>query len=133
MAEQIRVLASTDDIPSRMFPGWLSATVGQHSGGALSGEGIVHVPLPTRIADTYLGVLKLGRVLGGMKKPDRQAMLVDLRVRHAELLPTQEVLAELSHAEDALTVGEFCDIFCKPFDVKLDSELVWPVETELVY
>uniref|UniRef100_A0A7R9YNY5 Uncharacterized protein n=3 Tax=Diacronema lutheri TaxID=2081491 RepID=A0A7R9YNY5_DIALT len=133
MALEVRVLASTDDIPARLFPAWLSSTVGQHSGGSLRGEGVVHVPMPARIADAYTGVLKLGRALGSAKKADRDAMLNDLRIRHAAALPTQEVLAEVSQADDALAVDEFVDIFCRPIDIKLDREVVWPIETEIVY
>lgn len=133
VAAEIRVLASTDDIPSRMFPAWLSSMVGQHGGGAAAGDGVARVPLPTRIAETYLSMLKIGRALGSAREADRATMLADLRARHGALLPTQEVLAEVSHAEDALTVGEFCDVFCRPIDIKLDREIVWPIETELVY
>ena len=133
MAREVRVLPSTDDTPPPHFPARLSSTVGQHSGGSLRGEGVVHVPMPARIADAYTGVLKLGRALGSAKKADRDAMLNDLRIRHAAALPTQEVLAEVSQADDALAVDEFVDIFCRPIDIKLDREVVWPIETEIVY
>ncbi|KAJ1630721.1 hypothetical protein T492DRAFT_1001391 [Pavlovales sp. CCMP2436] len=129
---EVRVLACTDDIPSRMFTGWQSSIVGQHSASAAPSEGVIHVPLPTRIADTYISLLKLGRALAHAKGPEREGMLADLRTRHAETLPTQNLLSEVAQAEDALKVAEFVHIFTKPIDIKLNRE-VWPVETELVY
>jgi hypothetical protein len=89
------------------------------------------VPLPTRIADTYISLLKLGRALAHAKLHEREGMLADLRTRHSETLPTQDVLSEVAQAEDALTVAEFVHIFTNP--IELDREVVWPVETELVY
>jgi hypothetical protein len=133
MVEDIRMLASTDDVPSRLFPGWLSSSVGQHSSGPPPPDGGLHIPMPTRIADTYTSMLKLGRALTHAKKQERESMLSDLRTRHAESLPTQETVTEVSHADDTLTVSEFVDIFCKPIDIKLDREIVWPIETELTY
>lgn len=129
---EVRVLASSDDIPSRLFPGWLSSTVGQHSGGATPADAI-HVPMPRRIADTYIALLKLGRALIGAKKPDRDNMLNDLRTRYAETLPTQESVTEVATAEDALLIDEYIEVFCKPLDIRLDRELVWPIENELIY
>jgi len=122
---EARIVASTEDVPSRCFEGW-------HAAFVKSGTSTSHMdPVDsTTIVKDATGVnafmRKVGISLMGLPEEERKRRLSALS-KHYEDMPAPELVLALVPAEDAPTFDEYLSIFDAPLNVDLDSEQVWPM------
>ncbi len=118
------VLASTEDISDRVFNMSYSTFLNEASGTGIlieNSEGLIKIASEVNIA-----ILKLGEKLSILPEEEAEEVLANVRTQNPSF-PTQETVAAIIEAEDSPSVDDFIEIFGKPVDVCLDSELAWPV------
>lgn len=125
LLREARIIAFTEDVPSRAFAGWRAAYVSGGIGDAITPDDArAAVDLAS---STNLAMLKLGGHLSTISETDARGLLANLKGKRPDLLPAGgEQLLGLLAGDDAPTLDEFLAIFDEPIDVDLDSEKVWP-------
>lgn len=121
----------SEDCPTRAFVSWSYRSVTLKSEIVdLEGED----PVSTSY-DVYSKLVRLGQQLteADLTHADISAALDNLRQRYSEFLPSNDRIKKLCEMEGLTTLEEYLDLFDAPFDVPLESELVWPAPKSLVY
>lgn len=122
----VRVLVSSEDVPERAFPFWASRLV-----GAARNESFDSATdqVEELVADTYLNVLKIGSRLSTLPKTEINSHLDNLRKNFREAIPHEERLAGFIESDKAVALDVFLDIYDAPVDLKLESDLTWPLRS----
>jgi len=130
--ETVRVLASSEDCPSRAFVSWSyrSVNLKAEMSLVLDEEDVVGTSY-----ETYSKLVQLGQQLNDadLTHADISAALDNLRQRYADFIPSNERLKALTSVPGITTLEEYLDIFDAPIEVALDRELVWPPPPALEY
>ncbi|KAF5836805.1 hypothetical protein DUNSADRAFT_5384 [Dunaliella salina] len=122
---EARVIASTEDIPSRCFEGWHAAFVssGSHASQMDPVDSTTIVKDATEVNNF---MRKVGPSLLGLSEIELRRKLYALESFFDDV-PAPELVLALVPAEDAPTLDEYLDIFDVPLSIDLDSEQVWPM------
>ncbi|CAG5117651.1 unnamed protein product, partial [Candidula unifasciata] len=85
------------------------------------------------IVDFLTQVLKLGVYLYKQPKLSLRGVMDSLHEKVPDCLPQQSIVHYLLEESDSsmITPEEFINIYEKPFDTSLESDMVWPVTTHL--
>lgn len=130
--DNVRVLASSEDCPSRAFVSWSyrSVNLKPEMSIALDEDDVVGT-----CYETYSKLVQLGHRLNDadLSHADISAALDNLRQRYAEFIPSNERLKAFTGLKGVTTLQEYLEIFDAPIEVNLDRELVWPPPPALEY
>nr|KAI8731579.1 testis-expressed protein 47 [Biomphalaria glabrata] len=85
------------------------------------------------IVELLIQLLKLGAYLHKQPKLNLKNAMDSLHEKVSDLLPQQSVVHYLLEENDSsmMTPLEFIDLYRKPFDTYLESDMVWPIPTRL--
>lgn len=128
----VRVLASSEDCPSRAFVSWSYRSVSLKAEPKvdLDGDDVAGVAY-----EVYSKLVALGKELTNqdLTHADISAALDTLRQRYADYIPTNERIKAIVALDGIPKLEEYMEIFDAPVDVDLESELVWPHPPSLKY
>lgn len=126
----MRIISSTEDIPSRVFSKWFCTFCGAPTSDKI--ESIPAEELVNKASEVNLNFIKFGKQLCLMNQPEQESALRDLRSAYFEIPSTQQVMA-LATSTEAPSLEEFMEIYDSPIDVDLDSENVWPMQVPITF
>eukprot|EP00745_Piridium_sociabile_P027320 TRINITY_DN44059_c0_g3_i2.p1 TRINITY_DN44059_c0_g3~~TRINITY_DN44059_c0_g3_i2.p1 ORF type:complete len:250 (-),score=65.00 TRINITY_DN44059_c0_g3_i2:347-1096(-) len=126
-----KILVISHDIPQRQYQGWGFRTLDIVEPGLEAYE-----PGDTSenlVVDLLTQLLRLGNFLAKQPKLNLKNAMDSLHDKVPELLPQQAVVHYLLEDNDPciMTPGEYVEMYEQPFDITLDSDLVWPLPTRL--
>eukprot|EP00798_Chlamydomonas_sp_ICE-L_P001595 gene1595-32983_t len=124
---EARVVASTEDIPVRVYSAWNAAFVNTASSADVMDPADA-ATLVKNASEINAFVRKVGPTLSNLSESDVQRRLSAME-SYYEDAPNPEVILSLVPSEEAPTMLEYLDIFDSPVNVDLDSEQVWPLPT----
>ncbi|KAK3284530.1 hypothetical protein CYMTET_7826 [Cymbomonas tetramitiformis] len=126
----MKIISSTEDIPSRAFQKWYCSFVNsqtqEHYDGD-EGESLVNVA-----SDANIALIKLGKHVSALGQRDADSSMESLRTSYPDL-PQIDPFMIVCHSEEAPSVREFLDIYDSPVDIDLESENVWPMPVPLTF
>jgi len=126
-----KILVISHDITTRQYQGWSFRTLDIMEPGMDSYETSESVENLT--VELLSQLLKLGSFLARQPKLNLKSAMDSLHDKVPELLPQQAVVNFLIEDNDPciMTPAEYVQLHDQPFDVVLDSDLVWPLPTRL--
>nr|XP_022317059.1 testis-expressed protein 47-like isoform X2 [Crassostrea virginica] len=131
LVENAKILVISHDIQNRLYQQW---SFRQLDIVAARIESIDSNESTDKIViDLVTQLLKLGNALAKTPKLNLKNVMDSLHEKLPDLLPQQAVLHYLMEDEDPcmITLEEYINLEEQPFDVVLESELVWPLPTRL--
>eukprot|EP01063_Lacrimia_lanifica_P019950 TRINITY_DN27346_c0_g1_i1.p1 TRINITY_DN27346_c0_g1~~TRINITY_DN27346_c0_g1_i1.p1 ORF type:complete len:268 (+),score=133.79 TRINITY_DN27346_c0_g1_i1:61-804(+) len=131
-AKDVVIAAYTDDIGQRSFSKWTFVEQGQQGNCKVQKR----EKLKVMIVDVTNALCELGGLIYHKEKLQMMQFLSALKTTHPDILPTSsqiEVIYSKPGIEYCLTLDEFTELFCKPVDLKLHGELIWPPQPPLEY
>eukprot|EP01112_Ceratiomyxa_fruticulosa_P011037 TRINITY_DN2963_c1_g1_i1.p1 TRINITY_DN2963_c1_g1~~TRINITY_DN2963_c1_g1_i1.p1 ORF type:complete len:234 (-),score=30.78 TRINITY_DN2963_c1_g1_i1:91-792(-) len=129
---EVKIVASTEDVPERAFFGWHSRVLS--TGRTVpSNNNQTVVDYEPEIehsdilaAETYLNLIKLGRRLSQIRdKSDLDTALDSLRTNFRNFIPSNDRLLSILQLQDIFSLEEFIELYCSPTNLDLDTEIVW--------
>jgi len=127
---KVRIISSTEDVPSRAYTQWMTAFFkGDDVGKPTPLEDEV---LVDRASDVNLGLIKLGKTLADMSQKELETALGSLETAFLELPAVSTVLGLVTHSS-VPDLEEYLDIFDTPVDIDLDSEQIWPAPLPITF
>lgn len=126
----MKVISSTEDIPSRAFPKWYSSFVDSPTSGHYDGD--EGESLVNTASEVNIALIKLGKHLSGLGQRDADSSMESLRTAYPDL-PQIDPFMIVCNSEEAPSVQEFLDIYDSPVDIDLESENVWPMPVPLTF
>ncbi|XP_022317059.2 testis-expressed protein 47-like isoform X2 [Crassostrea virginica] len=131
LVENAKILVISHDIQNRLYQQWSFRQldiVAARIESLDSNESTDKV-----VIDLVTQLLKLGNALAKTPKLNLKNVMDSLHEKLPDLLPQQAVLHYLMEDEDPcmITLEEYINLEEQPFDVVLESELVWPLPTRL--
>ncbi|XP_060565722.1 testis-expressed protein 47-like [Ruditapes philippinarum] len=129
--EQAKILIVSHDVSTRLYQQWNFRTLDIQAArmeSYESSEGADKI-----IIDLLSQLLKLGSKLAIIPKIAFKSTLDSLHEKFPDLLPQQAHIHFLLEENDSTMImpEEYLDMYEKPFDVTLESEMVWPLPTKL--
>ncbi|XP_053386544.1 testis-expressed protein 47-like isoform X2 [Mercenaria mercenaria] len=129
--EQAKILIVSHDISTRLYQQWNFRTLDIQAArmeSYESSEGADKI-----IIDLLSQLLKLGSKLAIIPKIAFKSTLDSLHEKFPDLLPQQAHIHFLLEENDSTMIlpEEYLEMYEKPFDVTLESEMVWPLPTKL--
>ncbi|XP_052820173.1 testis-expressed protein 47-like isoform X2 [Mya arenaria] len=129
--EDAKILIISHDIPSRLYQQWNFRTLDIQAArmeSYESSEGADRI-----ILDMLGQLLKLGNKLAITPKVSFKTTLDQLHEKFPDLLPQQAHLHYLMEENDQVMISpdEYMSQRSRPFDITLESEMVWPLPTKL--
>ncbi|XP_069124645.1 testis-expressed protein 47-like isoform X2 [Argopecten irradians] len=126
-----KILIISHDIPHRLYGQWSFRTLDIQAARMESYDS--NESTDKIVIDLLTQLLKLGNHLAKTPKQNLKNLMDSLHERVPDLLPQQGVLHYLCEDNDPCIIRpqDYLDMYEKPFDVVLDSELVWPLATRL--
>mmetsp|Transcript_27347 Transcript_27347/g.64893 ORF Transcript_27347/g.64893 Transcript_27347/m.64893 type:complete len:172 (-) Transcript_27347:35-550(-) len=130
--QDLKILASMQDIPSRAFPMWGSRIL---TPAKAIGDPIVPdlEQIPTLVSEMSLQIQRMGHKLQDLATDERRLALDALKNKFAEFVPRVEDILGLVECADLPSLAEYLQIYYSPVSLALDSELVWPLPPALTY
>mmetsp|Transcript_35174 Transcript_35174/g.80227 ORF Transcript_35174/g.80227 Transcript_35174/m.80227 type:complete len:234 (-) Transcript_35174:123-824(-) len=127
-----KLLSTMQDIPARVFPMWGSRIL---TPAKVPGEPLVPEKdqIPVLVPEMSLQLQKMGHKLQEMGTDERRLALDALKNKFAEFVPRVEDVMGLIESPDVPTISQYLDIYYRPIELALDSELVWPLPPPLTY
>lgn len=128
--EEAKILVISHDINSRLYQQWNFRTLDIQAARMESYE---TSEADRVIMDLLSQLLKLGHKLAITPKISLKQTLDSLHDKYPDLLPQQAHLNYLMEENDDCMIlpEEYIDMYREPFDVTLESEMVWPLPTKL--
>ncbi|XP_063445141.1 testis-expressed protein 47-like isoform X1 [Mytilus edulis] len=128
---QVKILVISHDIPERLYQNWMFKTLEIQSARLDSYDSSESTD--KIVLDCLIQLLKLGNHVAKIPKGNFKNSFDQLHSKCADLLPQQAMLHFLLEEDDCsmMTVKEYLNMYEQPYDVVLDSELVWPLPTRL--
>eukprot|EP01060_Flectonema_neradi_P014341 TRINITY_DN21037_c0_g1_i1.p1 TRINITY_DN21037_c0_g1~~TRINITY_DN21037_c0_g1_i1.p1 ORF type:complete len:236 (+),score=39.00 TRINITY_DN21037_c0_g1_i1:61-768(+) len=127
------VIAShTDDIGNRAYSKWVHCE--QSNVG--NTKNVVRDQLKVIIVDILTNLSELGSMIYQKERLQMMQFLTGLKSTHPDILPTASQIDALTTTpgkDYCLTVSEFCELYCRPVDLKLHPELIWPPHPPLAF
>eukprot|EP00296_Roombia_truncata_P000657 JP436342.1.p1 GENE.JP436342.1~~JP436342.1.p1 ORF type:complete len:233 (-),score=10.90 JP436342.1:111-809(-) len=126
--ESCKVLVSTQDIASRVFPIWggklisLPRSDANHDGND---------KVTQMVSDVYGNLIRLGKKLSALDESEVRQNMDALRSKYTDLLPMNDEVGVFLASKGCTDLTMFLDIYDRPIDLVLDSELVWPIPQPL--
>ncbi|XP_056017227.1 testis-expressed protein 47-like isoform X2 [Ostrea edulis] len=129
--ENAKILLISHDIQNRLYQQWsfrqldiVAARIESHDSNESSDKIVI---------DLSTQLLKLGNALAKTPKLNLKNVMDSLHEKLPDLLPQQAVLHYLMEDDDPcmISLEEYINLEEHPFDVVLESELVWPLPTRL--
>ncbi|KAK7112772.1 testis-expressed protein 47-like isoform X2 [Littorina saxatilis] len=126
-----KILVISHDIPQRQYQGWCFRTLDIVEPGLEAYEATDTTENLT--VDLLSQLLRLGSFLAKQPKLNLKSTMDSLHDKVPELLPQQAIVHFLLEDNDPciMTPQEYVNIHDRPFDITLDSDLVWPLPTRL--
>lgn len=120
----VRVVANTEDCPTRAFVSWSYRSVSLPPQASDLGD----TDIVTSSFNMYHKLVQLGQHLtdADLTPADISAALDSLKQKYAQYLPSNELVAAFSVSEDVASLEEYLELFDSPVDVELEDEKVWP-------
>ncbi|XP_041362431.1 testis-expressed protein 47-like [Gigantopelta aegis] len=126
-----KILIISHDIPYRIFQQWGFRTIDieAHQMEAYEPPGSTE----ELVIDVLRQLLKMGSFLATQPKTSLKSAMDSIHERIPEHLPQQAAVHYLLAEDDPCMIlpKEFIDIYEKPFDVTLEGDRVWPIQTKL--
>ncbi|XP_061175446.1 testis-expressed protein 47-like isoform X3 [Saccostrea echinata] len=129
--ENAKILVISHDIQNRLYQQWsfrqldiVAARLEAHDSNESTDKIVI---------DLVTQLLKLGNALAKTPKLNLKNVMDSLHEKLPDLLPQQGVLHYLMEDEDPcmISLEEYIELEEHPYDVVLESELVWPLPTRL--
>lgn len=129
--ENSKILVISHDIQNRLYQQWSFRQLDIVAARIESIDS--NEPTDKVVIDLVTQLLKLGNALAKTPKLNLKNVMDSLHEKLPDLLPQQAVLHYLMEDEDPcmITLEEYINLEEQPFDVVLESELVWPLPTRL--
>ncbi|XP_021348718.1 uncharacterized protein C7orf62-like isoform X2 [Mizuhopecten yessoensis] len=129
--ESGKILIISHDIPHRLYGQWSFRTLDIQAARMESYDS--NESTDKIVIEILIQLLKLGNHLAKTPKLNLKNLMDSLHERVPDLLPQQAVLHYLCEDNDPCLVRpqDYLDMYDKPFDAVLDSEMVWPLATRL--
>ncbi|XP_076442323.1 testis-expressed protein 47-like [Babylonia areolata] len=126
-----KILVISHDVPHRQYQGWSFRTLDILEPGLEAYE--PGDSTENLVVELLSQLLRLGNFLAKQPKLNLKNAMDSLHDKVPELLPQQAVVHYLLENNDPciMTPQEYVDIYEQPFDITLDSDLVWPLPTRL--
>ncbi|KAI9106243.1 hypothetical protein DFS34DRAFT_602774 [Phlyctochytrium arcticum] len=138
-----RVLLVLDDVPSRMFPFWAARMIEQRGGDFMGAGGFGDLGGGTQggddevdeevLAETCIGLCRVGVGLSTMGKTDLKTALDELSTQFKDFMPRPDLLSQLTMSKNIMSIREWLETYDGSLDFCLESELVWPAQKSLVF
>jgi hypothetical protein len=126
----VKVVSSIQDAPQQAFSFWTSQNIGGSRGEANSYE---KEQLPQIISKISVDLQSIGKKLSPLGDAQRNASLEGIKTKFADVLPRVEDVLGLATCEHTPSAADYLGVYYAPFDLVLDSELVWPLPQPLEY
>lgn len=126
-----KILVISHDIPQRLYQQWSFRTLDIQAARMEAYES--SQPAEQLVLDLLTQVLKLGNFLAKTPKLNLKNVMDSLHEKAPDLLPNQAIVNYLLEENDSCMVRpeEYLSLYEEPYDVVLDSELVWPLPTRM--
>jgi len=129
--EKSKILIISHDISTRLYQQWIFRTLDIVEHGIEAFE--TNDTFENLIVELLTQLLKLGVFLIKQPKLNLKNAMDALHEKVPDLLPQQSVVHYLLEENDTsmMTPNDFMDLYEKPFDTFLESDMVWPIPTRL--
>ena len=117
--DKCRILMSNEDCPERYFKDWKAHKVTSKREDFEIDEGMDACDLSW---DVYTALLKINETM--TKRNDKDVM----KSAAADAVPSHERLVAMAECSKWFTLHEYCEFYCDPIYVELESEKAWPVQ-----
>uniref|UniRef100_A0A0B6Z9H9 BLUF domain-containing protein n=1 Tax=Arion vulgaris TaxID=1028688 RepID=A0A0B6Z9H9_9EUPU len=126
-----KILVISHDINIRLYSYWSFQTLDIIEHGIEAYD--THEPCENLIVDLLTQILKLGVYLFKQPKTSLRSAMETLHEKIPDLLPQQSIVNYLLEENDSsmITPDEFINMYKKPFDTSLESDMVWPIPARL--
>eukprot|EP00667_Euglena_gracilis_P023311 EG_transcript_26293 len=127
--DDVQIFGYSDDIVDRSWPKWAAVEINT------PGRTTVHTEdtAAREICDMQQRLIDLGGQVYSKEKYQIDNYLNGVRINHPETLPTVGQVDSILNAGFCLTLEEFLQLYHTPIDIKLQSELVWPIPPPMKY
>lgn len=126
----LKVVSSIQDAPQQAFSFWSSHNVGSSRGDPNSYE---KEQLPQIISKISVDLQSIGKKVSPLGDAQRMASLEGIKTKFADALPRVEDVLGLAACEHTPSAADYLGVYYAPFELVLDSELVWPLPPPLEY
>lgn len=119
----VRVVACTEDCPTRAFVSWSYRSINLPSEAVvLEGDIVPHS------FDMFNKLVQLGQRLtdADLTPADISAALDNLGQRYPQHLPSNERVVEFATSDKVTSLNEWLALFDAPVELTLEQDLVWP-------
>ncbi len=123
----MRVVAQSEDVGQQYFLPFEMLLVNLPKEGDIDLEQ-EEGDLTTAGSNMYVKLMQVGQAMAGKGAYDDK-----FKTTHASFLPTSDRVRAFSLCSGFFSVDEFISTLCNPVHVRLESDLVWPMEERLVY
>jgi len=126
-----KILTISHDINTRLYQQWIYRTLDIVEHGIEAYD--TNETFENLIVEVLTQLLKLGVFLIKQPKLNLKNAMDALHEKVPDLLPQQSVVHYLLEENDSamMTAQDFLDLYEKPFDTCLESDMVWPIPTRL--
>eukprot|EP00892_Ulva_mutabilis_P011887 jgi/Ulvmu1/9070/UM005_0165.1 len=121
---QVRIISSTDDIPSRAYTAM--STAFQATDSKAPAEELEVEAAVAEASNINLKFIAFGQEMKSLKGPELQTALDHIST-YWEGMPRADKVLCLLEFNDAPTISAYLDMFTAPLSLDLDSERVWPI------
>ncbi|XP_021267334.1 uncharacterized protein C7orf62 homolog [Numida meleagris] len=129
LLQEIRVLVVAPNIPSRLFPVWHVAVVTSpvtHPEDSAQSQSIEEV-----VTECLTLLINVSAYVLKSAEDESEASSDSLCTLAPELLIPAETIGYLFKAEECASPVDFLRMYLSPFQLALDSEVVWPIPLHL--
>ncbi|CAL1528829.1 unnamed protein product [Lymnaea stagnalis] len=126
-----KILIISHDINSRLYQQWSFRTLDIVEHGIEAFD--TKETFENLIVELLTQLLKLGVYLNKQPKLNLKNVMDSLHDKVPDLLPQQSVVHYLLEESDSSMISplEYIDMYRKPYDTFLESDMVWPIPTRL--
>ena len=130
LVHQVKILVYAHDIPTRLFTQWSFRVLNIPTSRMESYE--TTQSNETVVTEAIVQLLKLGQYLAKIPKVNLKVAMDQLHEKVPDLLLPQDMIDYFCECNDLCSPKEYRQHYGKPFEVVLDSELVWPIPSYLL-
>ena len=119
-----RIIYCVEDRPERIFPEWFSCTLQERKSSV---EYVEAATANDTIFDLTVGIFEVGKIL--QTTPHEHVQMS----KYADKLPGKNLIISCSKSDEFFELSEFVSLYTDPYNVSLESEQVWPLESLVSY
>lgn len=126
----VKVVSAMEDINNRTFSFWSHKQLDVGRGNY---EEVTEAELPGLLANTTIGMLKLGKVISPLSRPEAATKLAAWNPTFADFIPSNERVGQLLGTDEVPRLQDFLETYVDPVGLSLSEDKVWPPDRPMVY